>query len=53
MVLAKKGASVALARVHAVIGGRKGYRMGGGFGPMVSEDAEPALEIGLHAAGGG
>ena len=52
MVLAKKGASVALARANAVIGERNGYRRGGGFGPMVSEDAEPALEIGQHAAGG-
>ena len=55
MALAKKGASVAVARAAAVVGDRKGYTQGGGaLGQMLSEDAEPfALEVGRDAAGGG
>ena len=55
MALAKKGASVAVARAAAVVGDRKGYtQRGGALGQMLSEDAEPfALEVGRDAAGGG
>ena len=52
MVIAKRGAEVALARTISVIGARKGYTAGV-IGPMLSEDAEPALEIGWDSLGGG
>ena len=52
MVIAKRGAVVALARTTSVIGARKAYAAGI-IGPMLSEDAEPALEIGGGRFGGG
>ena len=50
MVIAKRGAEVALARTISVIGARKGYTVGV-IGPMLNEDAEPALEIGWGSLG--
>ena len=52
MVLAKRGAQVALARTMAVVGARKGFTVGA-IGPIRSEDAEPALEISYAFSGGG
>ena len=52
MVLAKRGAQVALARTIAVVGARKGFTVGA-IGPMLSEDAEPALEVAHQSNGGG
>ena len=52
MLIAKRGASVALSRTITVIGERKGYAAGA-IGPMVDEDSEPLFEIGGGHAGGG
>ena len=48
MLIAKRGASVALSRIITVIGERKGF-VGGSIVPMLSADAEPLL---LEAGGG-
>ena len=48
MLIAKRGASVALSRIITVIGERKGF-LGGSIVPMFSADAEPLL---LEAGGG-
>ena len=52
MVLAKRGADAALSRTLSVTRARNGI-VAGVIGPMLSEDAEPALVIGGGYSGGG
>ena len=52
MVLAKRGADAALSRTLSVTRAKNGI-VAGVIGPMLSEDAEPALVIGGGYSGGG